>query len=370
MEFQEYLDKKKEIQEHLLDFLDSEEDSHEKYEELTKLFHQQRMKHNPHELKLVLHLLLNIANNHHRNPRFFHKIERILHTFKKKIKRHFTNYEIFNIFKSNKRILLFLFEKDILTMDKSIVFTILTTDKFKDEYYPQYFYPEIQPFVDESVIKQISQEVNENFEEKRKAGENDNHFCEIIRNDDLKAFKKHVEKDNIHLSSKIEPSIYETNPYLMKKPPTLIEYSAFYGSSQIFKYIMSKMDKISSSVWFYAIHGKDPELIHKLKENHVKPKYKSFEGCLKESIKCHHNELVNFFNDSFSLKDKDNSVDVFLDCLKYYNFAFIQIDMNNTSLFYLLCKYDYIHLVNVLLEKKYQKKGSRMNVFVSSSIFF
>ena len=38
---------------------------------------------------------------------FFYYIEKILLIFKDSIKNHYSNYEIFNIFKSNKKILLF-----------------------------------------------------------------------------------------------------------------------------------------------------------------------------------------------------------------------------------------------------------------------
>ena len=67
------------------------------------------------------------------------------HTFK----RYFSYSEIFNIFKSNKRILLFLIEQQIIVIDQYIVIRITTTEKFIESKYPQYFQPEIQPFINE-----------------------------------------------------------------------------------------------------------------------------------------------------------------------------------------------------------------------------
>ena len=34
--------------------------------------------------------------------------------------------------------------------------------------------------------------------------------------------------------TKIKPSIYETNKYIIQNPPTIIEYAAFFGSLKIY----------------------------------------------------------------------------------------------------------------------------------------
>ena len=73
------------------------------------------------EIQELLYLIAKIANNHHRNSNFFSKIEFILLHFEKDIKENFLNSEIFNIFKFNKRILLFLLERDFLKIDQFIV---------------------------------------------------------------------------------------------------------------------------------------------------------------------------------------------------------------------------------------------------------
>ena len=58
-----------------------------------------------------LHLILKISNNYHCKRAFFNKIERIFLYYKDQITTNLTNFEIFNIFKSNKRILLFLHDQ-------------------------------------------------------------------------------------------------------------------------------------------------------------------------------------------------------------------------------------------------------------------
>ena len=68
-------------------------------------------------------------------------------------------------------------------------------------------------------------------------GENDSYRSSLIRQDLIDDFISHVSRTNISLTSKIEPSIFETNQFLIENKPTLIEYSAFYGSIQICKYL-------------------------------------------------------------------------------------------------------------------------------------
>ena len=53
-------------------------------------------------------LLTYITNNYHRNNSFIQKITQILKYYQEKIKSSFSNYEIFDIFKGNKIILLYL----------------------------------------------------------------------------------------------------------------------------------------------------------------------------------------------------------------------------------------------------------------------
>lgn len=74
--------------------------------------------------------------------------------------------------------------------------------------YPQYFLPEIKPFISEGWftrysmseknewIKEIEKEIPENFYELRKIGENGNYICKLIQNDSIKDFIIFVNKNN------------------------------------------------------------------------------------------------------------------------------------------------------------------------------
>ena len=71
----------------------------------------------------------------------------------------------------------------------------------------------------------------------------------------------------------------------------MIEYASFYGLIQIFQYLLFNKVKISAEIWTYVIHGRNAEIIHIIEENEIKPDF----SCIEESIKCHHNEITEYF---------------------------------------------------------------------------
>ena len=133
-------------------------------------------------------MLSKISNNHHRNLNFIEKIEKIIQHYKNQIHKYFSNFDIFVIFKSNKRIILFLIEQKIISIDKQIAPEILTEkyDKYK---YRQYFYPEIKPFLKSTEIDEINfEDFSEDFGPKRKIGQTDSYLAKLIREDNIDDF--------------------------------------------------------------------------------------------------------------------------------------------------------------------------------------
>ena len=120
------------------------------------------------------------------------------------------------------------------------------------------------------------------------------YISKLIREDLIEEFDEHITKANLSLNIKIAESIFETHPLLVEKQATLIEYAAFFGSIQIFNYLRMNNVKLTPSLWIYAIHGRNSEIIHILEDNHVKPEDTTFTECLVESIKCHHNEIAEY----------------------------------------------------------------------------
>ena len=270
----EYLNMMKHINEKITNFLEDEANSEECFlilEDQFK-FNNPKISDTKHDFLSLLHFICKIGNNHHRCPNFFCKIERILLIFKEDIKKSFSNSEIFNIYRSNKRILLFLIEQQIIVIDEYIVKKITKTSKYIEAKYPQYFQPEIKTFINENWfpkysplcselngnkwVRDLKKVLPENFYEKRKEGENDNQICELIRKDMVTEFIAYINLNSISLNAKIQPSIYETNQFLIKnKSLSLIEYAVFLGSIQVFNYLRLEGVKLTKSLWILAIHG-------------------------------------------------------------------------------------------------------------------
>ena len=370
MSANKFIEEMKKIHGILLDFLDHGDNNEEKYQNLIQIFDDIKIHDDKFKIKLLLYLILKISNDHHRESEFFSKIEQILRFFKDDMKKNFSNHELFYIFKSNKRLLLFLHEENIMTIDEHIIQKIIQNDKYINSKYPQYFQPEIQPFINEpwfpkydkknEWVEDIEKELPADFYLKRKIGENDDEICKIIQKDLIKEFIVYVNKNSFPVNSTINQSIYETNNFLLKnKYIKLIEYAVFFGSIQIFNYLRQNAADLKQTLWIYAVHGQNPEIISFLDESKIiddkyvhLAKNVSFDQVFKESIKCHHIDVSNYIQDNFLQNEKEILNDKLIFCLKYYNFLFMQCDIDNEDSFGYLCKYDYYLLVLILLKNK------------------
>ena len=386
MEYQEYFLQRKELYDSFLEYINDEDDNDVIFETFINNLSVDELQEDKEEFKSILYLINEISNHHHRYAGFMHKIERIFLFFQKFIKQTYSNQEIFDIFKNNKRILLFLFKQQIINVDETIVkelpqnkrlipkfFRFYFTEAGKENLpkysvynrstsrnYNYYFFPEIKSFLSEKEKCRIEnfllkQNLIESFEINRQIGENESYVCQLIREDSIEEFDAYINRTNSSLSSIIPDSIFETNSFLQKNRPSLIEYSAFFGSIQIFQYLRLKSVKLTPSLWLYAIHGNNPEMIHLLEENGVKPSNSNFVECLKESIKCHHNGISNYIlNNLMEMNIEINSNNFIANRVAYgfhyHNFEFIQNYDNIQFIFYYACLYDYLPIVKLLLE--------------------
>ena len=367
---QHYIQDKKEMQQLLLNYIDGEENLEEYYQNLYTYIKEKQFSNSKSELKIFLNLLTKIANFHYRSTDFFNKIEKIIFIFKEDILKYLTNSEIFNLFQSNKRILLFLFESNILILDYYIFLKI-----YEDDDYLCYFYPEISAYsiknkleklkLISSKMKPLFELINSNlddFKNKRKIGENDTYICQIIRNDDIDHFISYLNKNNISLVDHIPNSIHETNHFIYQayekykygKIISLIEYASYFGSIQIFKYLYMNNAHISDDIWYYAIHGRHPEIIHMIeKHNFDNPKL-DYDKYLFKSMKYYHNEIANYIMQNY-YKDtcEDESKIELLNsyyAIEYYNFEFVNVKNKIQDYFIYFCMYGFTSLVNFLIE--------------------
>ena len=330
-----HLEKMKKIQSTLLYYIDNEYEDELHYQFLIKLFNDQNIVYYYFEFKILLRFICSISNNHHRPPEFFSKIDRILLFFKDDIRYYFTNTELFNIFKSNKRILLFLIKENMLVID-NYVSSKLLSDKYINAKYPHYFLPEIKPLLSIEKVPDIPKEIPPSFESDRMIAENHHELSRMIRTDSIDEFISYSNRANLSLSKvKIKPSIFETNLFLIDKEPTLIEYAAFLGSIQIFMFLRMKKVKLAPSLWLYAIHSNNGEIIRHLEENNLTPDDSTYDKCLEESIRCNHNDIFFYIEDNLLRTiDFKISLNVALSGFKSYNYECFPTDFVNKIMFY------------------------------------
>ena len=415
MSISSYLEKMKQIQYNLLVFTDRDQNKEENYQNLIDQFNGFQVRKQQSEIKLIFQLIMQISNNHHRSSNFFQKLEKVLLYFTDSFNKYFTNSEIFDLFKNNKRILLFLFKKKIITIDDYIKNYFSETNDYK-----KYFEKELNNFVNQNSQKRVKkmrkkrqnkrhrdgdqddllfrfgrsetnnqqssqndilfkfrqnieisdydeyeyeydyvtkeEDEDQDFEEQRKLGENDSFICSLIRKDAVQDFVNYLVNHSITFNSKVNHSIFETNSLLLKREATFIEYATFFGSVQIFKFLVSQGVPLTSSLWLYGIHGYSEEIIQTLERMQVKPDDESFEECYNEAIKCHHNDIANYLLKKF-LKSENNTC-----CFQYYNFLLIQANMLEVCVSDLI-KYDYYTFIKLLLQARKIDINQKIKVF-------
>ncbi|KAK8876569.1 hypothetical protein M9Y10_006786 [Tritrichomonas musculus] len=336
-----------------LQYIENEDDLEESYQNLLKSFNDLKIEENKHDLLLFLYIISQVANNHYRSNDFFEKIEKIIVHFKSSIKTYYSISEILQIFEENKRMILMLIDLKIITLTNSIVESFFN-DKFRKKKYAEYFFPEIKNFLNQDLRDKMEKEMTENFDEKRREGENDHLLCKLIREDLIEEFIVYINKENFPLDYQFTMSTFETHPFLFEKSPTLFEYASFFGSIQIFRYLLKNNAKPAKRIKKYAIHGDNQEIIDALEI--IKQNDKIY---LEEAIKCHHNHMANYLKENFVNFDQVDSIidqnfdDNFMSyCYKYYNMSFIPDDFGHECIFYYLCKYNYFSFVEELLKIK------------------
>ena len=294
-EIREEIDKKRDICQHLIEFIEKEDANQEDFQSIIDFINLKKIREDKTELSQFIHMISKISKHHLPAPGFKDKIEKILFTLKADIKQTFSNYEIFHFFKSDKPILLYLIKDEILTVTQEIAHLLFCL-------HSNFFYPEIKPFLSNTDKSKIESEISrysEDFENLRQKGENPSQICKIIRNDSIEEFVIYFNRFDISVSSQINPSIFETHLYLNKKEASLIEYAAFFGAIQIFNYLIEKEAKFDGGLWLYSINGRSNEIINKLEILNIEPKDKTYEECYAEAIKCYHNDIAEYIMNNF-----------------------------------------------------------------------
>ena len=408
MDYQEYVKKKNEMYECFMHYIDEDTNVDENFADFNDIIKKHGYLERSDEFKLILYLIREINKNHRHSFSQLDKIERFLTLYIEYIKQSFTNDELSDIFKRNPQILLFLL-KNVDNFDYTMIKLIYNTEYpqffprvYKDEAEPDpvsmmkkyekedilykyyfldnykaFFFPYLEEKLDETERADIKeqyfrdQKALNKLEEKVRKGENGTFICQLIQNDSVEEFISYVTQKSINLSSKVNKSDFEMNPLLIKKRAKLIEYAAFFGSVKIFKYLQMNEVELTPSLWLYSIHGNSPTIIHLLEENGVKPEDETYAICLKEAIKCHNNNIVEYIQSN--LIDENNKVNFRNNLIghgfHYYNYQILHhySDINKFifPLFY-ACRYDYLQIVELLIKNK---KAPLNQAIIQNSIF-
>ncbi|KAK8854156.1 hypothetical protein M9Y10_016713 [Tritrichomonas musculus] len=341
MQLEKYINDKKEFYETLISFLDDESNAvNEKdfFNYLNKLNLDQYKT----EMKQFIVLLSKISQNHQRSPSFIQKFVKILCNYQYAIKDYFSISDLFDIFNHSKSIFLLIYAVKMPKIpdltnrfwdDIGIKFP-KNHEYIKGIYYKINRNEIIRKFKEnmdldyslQSKKKELSEKLDhfiENFDFDQEVGENDSPICQIIRKDLIDEFVIYVSQHNIPLSMKINFPITETNSFLLNHSysTTLIDYAAFFGSFQIFQHLRLNNVELSPLLWLYAIHGRNPDIIHLLEETHFKTCDETYKSMLREAIKCHHNEIAFYIRDNL-LSEAITQDEINIIGIENYNYSF------------------------------------------------
>lgn len=355
MMIQEYLAPFKEFQRLLINFIDSFGIQNEEYENLINFYINQNFQNDKDELREICTMISKITKNYHRVSDYFEKTEQIILFLAKDIQSTFTNLEIYDIFRNNRQIILILLSKEMIKIDEAISHKIYIKEGTLYTSYRQFFYPEIKPFLTEEDCSKIeSQLLNQNsdiftnFDEKRRRGENDNEIFTLIRNDSITEFISYLNKTETPPEKIFKNSIFETNSYLVRQSDVQFStYSVYFGSLKILTYLLEKQVKLTKDEMFPAIHSKNIQMIHLIEDQTAiqNDDIRFISDCVIESIKCHHNNIADYFINNYSDVKQD---DVIENCFKYYNFQHLPENSIKNYFFY-ACKYNHLAIVKFLL---------------------
>lgn len=367
MEIEAIIIKKRNIQSLVLTFIENDDDD-ENFQAFTKFIEDNNISKNKEDLKDLLYMILMISNDHHRENNFFGKIMQILKYLLPSIKIHFTDFEFFKIYQSNNIIIINLIHNKMIVLERNMLDSMLSYQMIKsfenqsnyfgngesqqDPYQLllQYYYSQFNNDTEgqENIISQINDIFNidlETFQSLCQQGENDNYICKLIRQDLLNEFISYINEKKFDLNSKVPFSLFESNDILRYFQPTLIDYSAFYGSIKIFKYLKMNRVNIEPPLMIFAVHSLNSEMIHLVEDNREeyesatipdKNTFKITFGFKRsntydpidpfcESIKCHHNDLANYFEQTLL---KANSEKVQKAISVSFNYEFLPTDLN------------------------------------------
>lgn len=150
MEINEYFNQKRNIYNHILAFIDSEDEIEENFACFSDHLESSKFFENESEPMTIFNILLNICNDHHRTQNFFYKIDKILSLILSK--QAMSKPNISQIIK-NKHIFLFLVQKKIIKLNKFTIDYLISTKQHL------FYFDEIKPLLNNEMLRSIEKEL-------------------------------------------------------------------------------------------------------------------------------------------------------------------------------------------------------------------
>lgn len=317
------------------------------------------------KMKIIFHIISDYYHeNNDNNDSKIVKITKIVSLFK----QFFSEKEIFHIFISKKRLLLYFYENNIISKQSFQEEIINLYDEID---FLQYFYIELRELnskefeyrIEMNGFKDFIEENDKNiqlFMERRRKYQNISKISEIIRKDSIDEFTSFISQSNLNLNSKIENSIFESvTKEVSLEDLTLIEYAAFFGSQSIFKFSLLSDVKITTDLFLCAIHGGNYEIIHLIETCKIKVNHNDYIRYYDEAIKCHQNDIAFYIEENYLKENIEiSSIEI---SIAFHNIQMLIHILKNHSncitkkkdfniFFYNLCGFGYTEIVDSILK--------------------
>lgn len=115
--------------------------------------------------------------------------------------------------------------------------------------------------------------------------------------------------------------------------------------------------EINQSLWLYAIHSHNEEMIITLEAYQIDIPYYSYEKIIMEAIKCHHNNFVEYLRNKINgfkivteniFKSYDEFIETAISYVfRYYNIKYYPTNNKNKMIIFYLCQYDIKDIVKI-----------------------
>lgn len=287
----------------------------------------------------IKQLLFTIDSASHARSNIIPLLNDILIFCSEQIKSFFNSSEVATIFHNN-HIYLTLYQCKIIDIDSIVSLsrcgfaTFLFFSKELKEKAPSFYYGRIQK---SSIIRRCLQN-----------GADEQNICEkevdpltiSIQNDNISEFQNILSHSNISIDSKTHHSISQANEFANDgyESPTLIEYAAFNGSLNIFKFLWMNEAKLTNNILKMAVLGGSYEIIHLLESKNI-----VFDNStLNTAIEYHRNEIVDYIQNSNGIELNNSS---FLTSISNYNIDIFLNHIENCD------KLDFENAIEIACEK-------------------